>query len=384
MDRGEPGSGTSPSREVRIDRLRPAEVREAMAAAPVAWVPLGAVEFHAEHLPFGTDGWTATEVVERAARDAGGIVLPWSALTIGTLALPWSLRYDRDLVERAVRSTVEQLAAHGARVVVVHTGHAPLDLIHLVKRVCAEVEAGGHGGADFRAYGVCYLELNAARGVGLGSDWPVAVDHGSVLETSWALAIAPDLVALDRLPDDPDAAILGVYGPDPRGRASAELGEAQIAGCASLLASRVRALLAGERIDQLADLRELVARYWPEPLELGARAGGDDAGTGDAGGVLTLRNPGPVSRYLTGLAVAVDGETLDPARVTLHNPTVGETGVPSPAAALGPEAGFYVRRHQVAEIHLPIALEPGRHRVELALGLGGVATTALSAEFDLA
>ena len=78
--------------EVRIDHLRPREVAERMAVGPVAWIPLGAVEYHAEHLPFGTDGFTATAIVERAARGAGGIVLPWSALTIGTLALPWSLR----------------------------------------------------------------------------------------------------------------------------------------------------------------------------------------------------------------------------------------------------------------------------------------------------
>ena len=37
--------------EVRIDHLRPREVAERMAAGPVAWIPLGAVEYHAEHLP---------------------------------------------------------------------------------------------------------------------------------------------------------------------------------------------------------------------------------------------------------------------------------------------------------------------------------------------
>ena len=46
--------------EVRIDRLRPREVAERMAVGPVAWIPLGAVEYHAEHLPFGTDGFTAS------------------------------------------------------------------------------------------------------------------------------------------------------------------------------------------------------------------------------------------------------------------------------------------------------------------------------------
>ena len=132
------------SREVRLERMHPREVSEAMQAAPIAWVPLGAVEFHAEHLPFGTDGFSAQQIVERAARQAGGVVLPWSYVTLGTLALPWTFRYDATLVEGVLRQTIEQLIAHGARVVIVHTGHGPLDLNHLIKRVCAEVEAA-HG-----------------------------------------------------------------------------------------------------------------------------------------------------------------------------------------------------------------------------------------------
>ena len=33
--------------EVRLERMRPGDVRDAMAEAPIAWLPLGAVEFHA-------------------------------------------------------------------------------------------------------------------------------------------------------------------------------------------------------------------------------------------------------------------------------------------------------------------------------------------------
>lgn len=362
--------------EVRIDRLRPREVAERMAAGPVAWIPLGAVEYHAEHLPFGTDGFTATAIVERAARIAGGIVLPWSALTLGTLALPWSLRYDAELVERALRSTIEQSAAHGARVVVVHTGHGPLDLNHLIKRVCAESEAriaATRGNEGFRAYGLCYLELNAALGAQLGTDWPVAVDHGAIMETSWTLAVAPDLVRMDRLPEDPDGTMLAVYGPNPRTRASAAMGEAQVAAASALLAERVRGLLAGGRIDVLADLRAFVARYWSEPIELGARAGA----AGEA--AVMLRNVGAVSRYVTGCALAIDGVPIDPAGMVLRNPTVGETGVPFPVPGLGPEAGFYVRRLQEAELRVPVPLGTDPVAVELTLGLGGVTETTLRA-----
>jgi creatinine amidohydrolase len=338
-----------------------------MAEAPIAWLPMGAIEFHAEHLPLGTDGFSAQHVVERAARLAGGVVLPWSAVTLGTLHLPWSLRYEATLVEAVLRQTLLGVAAHGARVAVVHTGHGPLDLDHLIKRVCVEVEASDRVPEGFRAYGLCYLELNVALGTGLGTDWPVAIDHGSIVETSWVMAMEPDLVALERLPE-PDAGdpIVGVYGPNPRGRASRAMGEAQLEACAGLLAERARRLLAGERIDAFADLREFVRRYWPEPLELSGRAGSP----GEA--ALLVRNPAPVSRYLTGLALELDGTPVGPAGVMLRNPTPGEAGVPVPADALAPESGFYVRRAQAAEASLPVAVEPGRHRVTARLGLAGV------------
>jgi creatinine amidohydrolase len=363
------------AREVRLERLHAAEVRAAMAAAPVAWVPWGALEFHAEHLPYGTDGFTAQAILERAAQQVGGIVLPWTALTIGTLHFEWTLRYEKDIVESALRQTLEQLAAFGARVVVVHTGHGPLDLDHLIKRVCAEIEASPDTPAGFRAYGLCYLELNAALGAGLGTEWPAAVDHGSILETSWMMALEPELVHLERLPEDSAAAdIAGIYGPNPRTRADADVATAQIQAAASLLADRVGGLLAGEYIDAMQDLRTFVERYWPERLVLAGRAGV----AGEA--ALLVTNPGPVSRYLTSIELTIDGERVAADRLSLLNPTPGEAGVPLKGNELGPESGFYVRRQQSAEIRLPMSMAPGSRQISLTFGLAGVTTTTLSDE----
>lgn len=360
--------------EVRLERMRPDEIDGALARAPIAWVPLGALEFHAPHLPNGTDGITGHGLLVAAAERVGGVVLPWSYLTMGTLALPWSFRYDPVLVAEALRQTLRQLPAHGVRLAVVHTGHGPLDLNHLIKRVCAEVEAGGIG---LRAMGLCYLELNAALGTGLGTGWPVTVDHGSTMETSWTSALAPELVDVGRLPDDPDAAIVGVYGPNPRYTVDAARGAAQVQAAAGLLASRAAAALQGADHDPHADLRTFVDRYWPERLVLGGRAGEPDAAA------LLITNPAPVSRYLSGLTARLDGRPLGPEGLVLVNPTVGETGEPFPVASLGPEHGFYVRRQQTAELRLPVAVTPGSHEVELVANLAGVvdATYAESVDF---
>lgn len=371
---GRAGPGMAPAPEVRLERMRPHEVADALGRAPVAWIPLGAIEYHADHLPIGTDGVTAHGVVTAAARRLGGVVLPWSYLTLGTLALPWSLRFDPLLVAEALRATLRQLPANGVRVAVVHTGHAPLDLIHLVKRVAGEVEAESKG---LRVYGLCYLELNAALGTGLGTDWPVAVDHGSTMETSWVAALEPDLVALDRLPADPAASVLGIYGPNPRHTYDAERGRAQVDAAAELLAERVAGLVRGEPLDPYADLRGFVDRYWPEPLLLAGRAG-----DGRVPAALLITNPAPVSRYVSGVSLRLGGHAVPGDGLTLVNRTAGESGVPMPVATLGPERGFYIRRNQTAELTLPGSLPAGVHEVRLRLELAGVRERELGGQVE--
>jgi hypothetical protein len=186
------------------------------------------------------------------------------------------------------------------------------------------------------------------------------------METAWVAALAPDLVATDALPDDPAATVLGVYGPNPRFTADPARGESQIAAAATLLAERALGMVRGDAHDPYADLRTFVTCYWPEPLRLTGRAGA----AGDA--TILVTNPGAVSRYLTGLRLMIDGAPVPKDGLTLHNPTVGETGIPIAAADLGPERGFYVRRQQTAELTLSIPVSPGTHDVELIVGLAGV------------
>lgn len=363
--------------EVRLERLRPDDIAAALERAPIAWVPLGALEFHADHLPNGTDGLTGHRLLVAAAERLGGVVLPWSYLTMSTLALPWSFRFDPGLVAEALRQTLRQLPAYGVTLAVVHTGHGPLDLNHLIKRVCAEVSADGSG---LQAMGLCYLELNAALGTGLGTDWPVAVDHGSTMETSWVAALEPALVDVERLPDDPAATRAGVYGPNPRFTVDAARGAAQIDAAAGLLAERAAAVLRGEPFDPFADLRTFVERYWPERLLLAGRAGSPDDPTSIA--TLLLTNPGPVSRYLSGISLELDGASIPSASTELVNQTLGETGLGVLGSELGPERGFYIRRQQTAEVRLPEGVAAGPHRVRLVLSLAGVTETVLDETVD--
>jgi creatinine amidohydrolase len=351
--------------ERRYEHLHAADLAALVDEAPIAWVPIGTLEHHGPHLPFGVDLFTSHGLLLRAADRAGGVVLPPAYVANGCLDMPFTLSFPASLVEATVRETVERLADRGFRVVVVLTGHGPLDLVHLLKRVCGELTARRAG---LRAYGLCWLELNAAALDGPQEGEPRVIDHAALVETSWMQALQPELVRVDRLSDDPHAAHAGVYGPNPRFTADAEWGRTSVDAAAERLARRARRLLAGETIEDLADLRRFVACCWPEPLELVA-TGGAEPGRARVG----LHNPGRASRYVSDLRVEVGGTPLDQAAVRLVNDSPGETGEPVSAASLGTESGFYVRRGQTATIDLPQpSAADGDAPLRLEIGLAGV------------
>lgn len=59
--------------KVLYSELTPAEFRERLAAVPVAYLPLGTLEWHGEHLPLGSDGIQSQGFFEMLAARVGGI-----------------------------------------------------------------------------------------------------------------------------------------------------------------------------------------------------------------------------------------------------------------------------------------------------------------------
>lgn len=215
--------------------LRPSQFRSAIQACPVAYLPLGTLEWHGEHLPIGADALQSHGFFLRAAAEIGGIVVP--PLFLG----PDLREPDTDLIgmdtcplEEAVyprqqfagsaywisdegfvivlEACLSQLARAGFKMVAAH-GHGPSTNTFLA-----------HSEEWQERYGLKLFTMrNALTEAGLG----FMVDHAAANETSIVLALQPELVDLDAIRDqDP---LLGIAGPDPRINASAELGEKIIA-----------------------------------------------------------------------------------------------------------------------------------------------------------
>jgi len=65
-----------PKQKVLYSELTPKEFRERIAQAPIAYLPLGTLEWHGEHLPLGADGLQSQGFFIELAKEIGGIVLP--------------------------------------------------------------------------------------------------------------------------------------------------------------------------------------------------------------------------------------------------------------------------------------------------------------------
>ena len=221
--------------KVLYAELTPTEFEERLRAAPIAYLPLGTLEWHGRHLPIGSDGIQSQGFFVELARVAGGIVLPMlflgpdraaeadgkdyygmdTAKTNGQdgkpLQLPGSAYWVSDeLFVQLLEAILRQLKRAGFRVVVAH-GHGPSTL-----------RFSDHIPEWSARFGLklfhCWREDNSD---GLG----IQTDHAAANETSLVMALRPELVQMDNLPKDLSQWPVSIGGQDPRVHASAERGK---------------------------------------------------------------------------------------------------------------------------------------------------------------
>lgn len=244
--------------KVRYSELIPQEFRERLAAAPIAYLPLGTLEWHGEHLPLGADGIQAEGFFCRLAAEVGGIVLPMLFLGPDRMREEGGRElYGMDIcqdMEPAQRPPVQQLPG-SAYWIPTPTFEVLLEaILKQLRRAGFRIVVGhGHGPstAFFREHAAAWREKfglecftcwgsPADHEAGLG----IQTDHAATNETSLVMALRPDLVRMDRLPSAPEQWPLAVWGRDPRTHASPELGQRAIARQMERMAGLLRDALA--------------------------------------------------------------------------------------------------------------------------------------------
>ncbi len=229
--------------QVCYERMRPRDVVAARQACPVAYLPLGVIEWHGPHNPLGCDGLLSHALAVRCAQAGGGLVFPplWygesreegimevgaadRADIVAAMELPADafapgymrasphqqyMQYQQFLLH-----CLYQLRSLGFRVIVLVPGHYPL--IDHARAACSVFHQTRFNGKRAQAITWAFTGHELVR-----DEFPQPGDHAGYWETSLMLALLPDLVELSNLPTDRPP--VGVISVEPVSAASAEFG----------------------------------------------------------------------------------------------------------------------------------------------------------------
>lgn len=196
-------------RHLHLEHLTPREVRE--GGYDTAVLPVGATEYHGDHLPYCTDTLMAVALAERFAAELGtALVLPPIAygMSLHLIKWPWTMSVRPETLTAVVVDVAESLLAHGiTRLLVVpaHDGNpGPIE------QAARELnDRHGMSVAVFSGWQSLGRQLLAGR-------FDVDLDHGGSSEMSVVLHTAPDLARPERAVDRPNQAMnhpVRVYGP---------------------------------------------------------------------------------------------------------------------------------------------------------------------------
>ena len=177
------------ARKFKAEEMTPVEFRQAMAEKPVVIAATGILEWHADHLPLGTDALKMRGIAEVLAEESGAILLPqnWFGV-VGFDEMLGTITFGKPLVKQMILELFENLEQMGAKVIVFLSGHYGRFQVETIRGAAADYAARSQ---------VRIIAQPEWEGV----DWsafPCEPDHADKYETSLMMALYPQLVHMDR------------------------------------------------------------------------------------------------------------------------------------------------------------------------------------------
>jgi len=170
------------------------EVRDFRDRCPCAILPLGATEQHGPHLPQNTDTILAEAVASRVAEQTCGLLLP--CLSIGYSWVwrdfPGSMTLSFDTFRSVIKDIARGLDRQSFEALLIITAHAanPQPLKYTVRELTDEL--------DLAIMHLCYPGLSEVMANADSEMWLPGNFHAEEFETSLMLALAPELVRMDK------------------------------------------------------------------------------------------------------------------------------------------------------------------------------------------
>jgi len=196
--------------QVRWEYLTPADFKALVRKEKLCILPIGSLERHGEHLPFGTDGLTAHTIAVRAAEREPCVVFPsyWFGQLHEAACFTGTVNFNQRLLLEILETVLDQIAANGFEKILILNGHGGNTnfLQYFAMSQCDRV-------VDYTLY------VGGANGEHSKEiKWESPGGHADERETSFMMAIAPETVKMEyhkyREPIEPlhDTSSLGYTG----------------------------------------------------------------------------------------------------------------------------------------------------------------------------
>jgi creatinine amidohydrolase len=179
----------------------------------IAFIPCGALEQHGPHLPLGTDGLLSTAIAQSVAEKVNGLVAPTFSYGYksqpksgGGQHFPGTTSLDGNSLSQLLRDVIRELARQGVKNVVVVDGHYENQWF-LTEGIDLALRDVGPS-SSLRVMRLEYWDFFTEEVLGkvFPDGFPgYALEHAAVMETSLMMHYYPDMVRLDRIPDDKPA-----------------------------------------------------------------------------------------------------------------------------------------------------------------------------------
>ncbi|HEC22689.1 MAG TPA: creatininase family protein [Chloroflexi bacterium] len=186
-----------------LAEFRPSELRAYLAKYPLALVPIGTIEWHADHLPLGVDGLLSRSICEELARETGCVIAPpiWYGVCrdlspedgyYGTIAT-----ISEKTLESLIADVLNGLAGLGFRAALLFSGHFETEHFDAIQRGIEQAR----GIEAYFLTEVHLLEDKVQTGEDVEETWHFAGDHAAEFETSLMQHYHPDLVEMSQAPE---------------------------------------------------------------------------------------------------------------------------------------------------------------------------------------
>ena len=244
------GFSTNDHSKVMYENLLPHEFMERVNAFPVAYLPLGTLEWHGRHLPLGSDGIQSRGVFQRLAMKVGGVVLPMLFLGPDSRSIDkdGNICYGMDC-HSFEAGQAQQLAGSAYHIEEERFADLLGTVMANLSRAGFKVVIGHGHGPSTKAFAAHKQDFADKYGLdtynlwelGYGGDEGIQTDHAAANETSLVMAIAPSLVDISQIASDEIP--VGIWGADPRTFASANEGDRLIEKNVALAAQKLKQIM---------------------------------------------------------------------------------------------------------------------------------------------